>query len=383
MMVFPLLPALQERADVPTAQLGVVAAAGFVAALAAQLLIAPHADRGRHRLVIGGAVVAMALSSLVYVVMPSLAGMVIARIAAGMSYGAFIPTAIGLLVRAFPQSPGAKIGQLQALNLAGVAVGPLLAVVAEITIGVVPTLVLTAVLTLAAGLPVLTHRFEGMGSPAGTARQPLWTSLGLLRHRAVLAAALMVMAYMLPIGAYDALYPIFMKDLGAPDWLLGVALALFAVPAGLLATWAGRYADRRGPFAAGLRGGLANVAIIVLYGLITSPFVIAGIGLVESGGQAVLGAAASAAMGFAVPGVRAVTAQGLGEASGTVAGALIALASAPLYAWGGAPALFWTTAAITLTALLLGSGLGRRAVPIEVAVHVTSVPITPVEKVAT
>jgi MFS family permease len=52
--------------------LGLVAAAGFVAALVAQLMLAPHADRGRHRLVIGGAVVTMALSSLVYVVMPTL-----------------------------------------------------------------------------------------------------------------------------------------------------------------------------------------------------------------------------------------------------------------------------------------------------------------------
>jgi hypothetical protein len=270
-----------------------------------------------------------------------------------------------LLVRAHPEAPGARIGRLQALNLAGVAVGPLLAVVAEMAIGVVPTLVLTAVLTAAAGYPVLTHRFESMGVHANTHGEPLWRAIGMLRHRAVLAAALMVIAYMLPIGAYDALYPVFMKDLGAPDWLLGVALALFAVPAGLLATWAGRYADRIGAFRAGARGGLANVSIIVLYGIITSPFAIAAVGLVESGGQAVLGAAASAAMGFAVPGRRAVTAQGVGEASGTVAGALIAIASAPLYAWGGAPALFFVTATCTLLALVGGWALGRSAQPIE------------------
>lgn len=383
MTVFPLLPALQERADVPTAQLGLVAAAGFVAALVAQLLIAPHADRGRHRAVINGAVLVMAASSLLYIVMPNLTGMVLARIGAGLAYGAFIPTAIGLLVRAYPDTRGARIGRLQALNLAGVAVGPLIAVVAEITIGLVPTLVLTAVLTVVAGYPVLTHRYDIIETSAGHPTTSLWSSIGMLRHRSVLGAALLVSAYMIPIGAYDALYPLFMKDIGAPDWLLGVALAMFAIPAGLLATWAGRFADRRGPFTAGLRGGLANVSIIFLYGIITAPFVIAGIGLVESGGQAVLGAAASAAMGWAVPGRRAVTAQGLGEATGTIAGAAIALASAPLYAAGGPPALFFTTAAITLLVLITGVRLGSKSTPIEspasqpadtVGSHVDAVP---------
>ena len=66
MVVFPLLPALQDRAGISTAQLGWVATAGFIAALVAQIVIAPHADRGRERLVINGAILLMALSTLTY-----------------------------------------------------------------------------------------------------------------------------------------------------------------------------------------------------------------------------------------------------------------------------------------------------------------------------
>ena len=71
------------------------------------------------------------------------------------------------------------------------------------------------------------------------------------------------------------------------------------------------------------------------------------IGLVESGGQTLVGAAGAAAMGWAVPGRRAATAQGLGEAMGTIAAAGVALIAAPLYGSGGPTALFLVTAGLT------------------------------------
>lgn len=91
MVVFPLLPSLQERAHISTAQLGWIATAGFVAALVAQVAIAPHADRGRERLVINGAIITMALSTLVYAFGDSVTWFVAGRIGAGLAYGAFTP----------------------------------------------------------------------------------------------------------------------------------------------------------------------------------------------------------------------------------------------------------------------------------------------------
>ena len=102
MVVFPLLPALQERAGISTSQLGWIATAGFVAALVAQLVVVPHADRGRERLVISAAIVTMALSTLMYVFGNSIGWFVAGRIGAGLAYGAFIPTAVGLIVRHCP-----------------------------------------------------------------------------------------------------------------------------------------------------------------------------------------------------------------------------------------------------------------------------------------
>jgi MFS family permease len=377
MVVFPLLPSLQERAHISTAQLGWIATAGFVAALVAQIAIAPHADRGRERLVINGAIITMALSTLVYAFGDSIAWFVAGRIGAGLAYGAFTPAAIGLIVRHFPAgdegSQGQRIGRLQSLELAGMAIGPLLAVVGKVSIGVVPTLIAAAVLTVVVATPALLTRIDvgietGLlraGSMQAQSHTSFLGGLRLLRHRSVMAAALVVTAFYIPIGAYDALFPRFLTDIGASDWLLGLALTAFAVPSVFLATWAGRQVDRLGPFRAAARGGAANIAVVISYGLVRVPMFIVVIGLFESGGQTIVGAAGAAAMGWAVPGRRAATAQGLGEATGTIAAALVAAVAAPLYAVGGPAALFFTTAVLTAGALYTGVRLSHEAVPAE------------------
>lgn len=380
MVVFPLLPDLQERAHISTSQLGWVAAAGFVAALVAQLLIAPHADRGRERLVIGGAIVTMALSTLVYAFGNSVAWFIAGRLGAGLAYGAFVPAAIGLIVRHVHEGRGQRIGRLQSLELAGMAVGPLFAVMGKMAVGVELTLVAASILTIAFGFPVLTTRWSPQPSPASDVVRPhesLLRGALLLRHRSVAASALVVTAFMIPMGSYDALFPRYLTDLGAPDWLLGMALMAFAVPAVLLAGWAGRHVDRVGPFSAAASGGAANIAVIVSYGVVRAPFVVVAIGLFESGGQTLVGAAGAAAMGWAVPGRRAATAQGIGEAVGTLAAAVVAALAAPLYAAGGAPALFTVTAALTAVALVSGVRLGRNSVPAEIRLPISGGATTP------
>ena len=370
MVVFPLLPALQERAHISTAQLGWIATAGFVAALVAQVAIAPHADRGRERLVINGAIITMALSTLVYAFGDSIAWFVAGRIGAGLAYGAFTPAAIGLIVRHFPEGQGARIGRLQSLELAGMAIGPLLAVIGKVTIGVVPTLVAASILTIVVALPALLARVgstaAAVGAHLAAEQHPSFLGgLKLLRHRSVMAAALVVTAFYIPIGAYDALFPRFLTDIGASDWVIGAALMAFAVPSVFLASWAGKQVDRLGPFRAASRGGAANIAVVISYGLVRVPMFVVVIGLFESGGQTLVGAAGAAAMGWAVPGRRAATAQGLGEATGTIAAALVAAVAAPLYAAGGPAALFITTAALTAGALVMGVRLSHEAVPVE------------------
>lgn len=383
MVVFPLLPALQERSGIATADLGWIATAGFVAALVSQTVIAPHADRGRERLVINAAVVLMALSTLTFALGDSIVWFIAGRIGAGLAYGAFTPAAIGSIVRRHHGDTGQQIGRLHAVELAGMAVGPVLAVAGKTSIGVVWTLVAAAVLTIVVALPALLS--DGLTSvPAdphtgsADAHGSLLAGVGLLRHRGVVAAALVMTAFYIPIGAYDALFPRFLADIGSSDWMIGAAMTAFAVPSMFLAGWAGRQVDRMGAFRAASFGGAANIAVVLLYGVVRMPMVVVAIGLFESGGQTIVGAAGAAAMGWAVPGRRAATAQGVGEALATVAAATVAMLAAPLYASGGAAALFVTTAALTAAALVSGVHLSRRAAPAEERMRFTprsSVPV--------
>jgi predicted MFS family arabinose efflux permease len=309
----------------------------------------------------------MAVSTLMFAVGDSIHWFIAGRIGAGLAYGAFTPAAIGLIVRRFPDSPGRQIGRLQSIELGGMAIGPVLAVAGKVAFGVVPTLMIASVLTLVVGLPALLAKPADITSlPAETVEHgSLADGMRLLRHRSVIAAALVMTAFFIPIGAYDALFPRFLADLGSSDWLIGAALMAFAVPSMFLASWAGRQVDRLGPFRAAARGGAANIAVILSYGVVRVPMVIVIIGLFESGGQTIVGAAGAAAMGWAVPGRRAATAQGIGEALATVAAALVAAMAAPLYAAGGAAALFVTTAVLTAAALCGGVRLSRAGVPVE------------------
>ena len=375
MVVFPLLPALQERSGIDTAQLGWIATAGFVAALVAQTLVAPHADRGRERLVINGAIVVMALSTLTYAIGDSIGWFIAGRIGAGLAYGAFTPAAVGSIIRRHPDAPGQRIGRLQSIELGGMAAGPVLAVAGKMAVGVEATLGLAAVLTIVVALPALLSPSPGgraiITTPADRADHPgLLSGVRLLRHRSVLAASLVMMAFFIPIGAYDALFPRYLADIGSADWMIGAAMMAFAVPSMFLASWAGRQVDRLGAFRAASWGGAANVAVVLLYGLVRVPMVVVVVGLFESGGQTLVGAAGAAAMGWAVPGRRAATAQGVGEALATVAAAAVATLAAPLYAAGGPAALFFTTAALTAAALTAGVRLARGARPAEERVAV-------------
>ncbi|TPW12843.1 MAG: hypothetical protein FD127_2404, partial [Acidimicrobiaceae bacterium] len=63
--------------------------------------------------------------------------------------------------------------------------------------------------------------------------------------------------------------------------------------------------------------------------------------------------------------------QGIGEAVGTLAAAVVAALAAPLYAAGGAPALFTVTAALTAVALVSGVRLGRNSVPAEIRLPIS------------
>lgn len=377
MVIFPLLPTLQARLGISTADIGFVAAAGFAAALAAELVIAPFADRGRARLMGVVGVLLMFAALLGSALATETWHLVAGRALGGFGLGVFMAAASALLVRADPARAGEALGRLGAAELAGIALGPLASglAIAFATPGAI--LAWSGVVVLLGVAPVLLAfrerqssdaaaagpaadaagaRVAGGGSAAASdpAARPPRVSFDLLRSPMVVGVLLLYGAVMVPTGAYDGIWPRFMTDIGASEWLTALSYTLFAIPFALVAGWAGRLADRRGGVPAFVRGAVVLVPIVALYGVIGDPWVATGVGFVESGGQALAFIGAAAAMAQTVPAARAGASQGLMRAFGLLMATIAAALSGVAYEVGGPLLLFGGTAVVVVAIIAAG-----------------------------
>ena len=125
LVIFPLLPTLQAELGISTADIGFVAAAGFAASLAAELIVAPYADRGRARTMGVAGVLLMAVALVGSALATETWHLIAGRAVGGFGFGVFMAAASALLVRADPARAGESLGRLGAAELAGIALGPL------------------------------------------------------------------------------------------------------------------------------------------------------------------------------------------------------------------------------------------------------------------
>ncbi len=391
-VVFPLIPALQGSLGVSTAEVGYLAAAGFAAALVAELLVAPAADRGHARLMAVVGVIMVAGSLALSAAATEGWHLIVGRAIGGFGFGIFVIAASALIVRFDPARSGELLGRLGAAELAGIAVGPLASGLALAVAAPAAILAVSAVVVLVALVPVVAGFREATAQGAseravgddphpptgGIAAGVIGldgtdadrglrfgssaprTSLDLLRNPRIVGIVLLYAAVMVPTGAYDGVWPRFMADIGADPVLTALSYALFAVPYVLVAGWAGRLADRRGGVSAYARGLLILLPIVLLYGVVANPFVATGMGFVESTGQALAFIGAAAAMAHAVDPTRAGSAQGLLRGIGLAAATVAAAVSGLAYEGGGALLLFGGTAAAVALIAAVGLLLARR-----------------------
>ena len=390
-VIFPLIPALQGSLGVSTAEIGFLAAAGFAAALVAELLVAPLADRGHARLmaIVGVLMVAGSLA------LSAAAGegwqLILARGVGGFGFGIFVIAASALLIRSDPSRSGELLGRLGAAELSGIAIGPLASGVALSFAAPAAILAVAAIAVLLALIPVLLGfretRAPSLGAHSELGDDPNPTtggiaagvigfdgtdassglrlgaaprsSLDLLRSKRLVGVVLLYAAVMVPTGAYDGIWPRYMADIGAGPLLTAASYVLFAVPYVIVAGWAGRLADRRGGVSAYWRGLAILLPIIALYGFVGNPWVATGMGFVESTGQALAFIGAAAAMAHAVDPARAGSAQGLLRGIGLIAATIAAAVSGIAYEAGGQLLLFGGTAVAVVVLAAVGLLLAR------------------------
>jgi predicted MFS family arabinose efflux permease len=346
-VVFPLLAQLQEAHGLPTWSLGVISASAFLAGVAAQLLLAPVADRGHARLLLLGGLGVAVVSGVLFGTGSSLLQFTLARLLAGFAVGAFIPAARALAATADPERAGHNLGRLAAAELGGFVAGPVLGAALYELFGLrAPFFIFAGMallgLALIARRPLPTHL-----SPAAGPSRP---SLALLRIPGVCVAALLALALFLPVGIYDSLWARYMEDRGAGPVFVGVTLAMYGVPFVALASTGGRIADRFGA----VRSAFVCLAVVapmtMLYGSLRYLGLILVVAMAEAVVQAVAVPASQSAMAKAAPPGSAAAGQGLAGALQQFGAGVTALLAAPVYGAAG-PAVVFGGAGVLLVAI--------------------------------
>lgn len=354
-VVFALMGNLQDQYGFGDAGLGFIAAAGFLASFVVQVTIAPLADRGRARhLLIAGTVLAV-IGNLVFALGSSLLVFVLARAIAGSASGCFLPPARALMASLDANRVSERLGALGGIELAGFVTGPVIGGMLVAPFGLRWPFIVFACSATIATLIVSTQHLPPLAHASGTQR----LAFGLLRERTVLVPILFLVSLALPVGLYDSLWDRFLTDLGATDTLVGLSLAVYAVPFVLLSRAGGRLADRRGQVGIAFAAVVVVAPLTALYGVFTSPFLPITVGVVESCAQAGGAPAAQGLLARGAPIGRAGAAQGLAGACNQLVAATVALLATWGYGHLSAPTLFTIAGSSVLALGTLARVLAR------------------------
>jgi MFS family permease len=325
-VVFALMGNLQDEYGFADAGLGLIAAAGFLASFIVQVTIAPLADRGHaRRLLMIGTVLAV-VGNTVFAFSSALPAFVLARAIAGSASGCFLPPARALIASLDSKGLSERLGALGGIELAGFVTGPVIGGLLVAPFGLRVPFLVFACSAMVAFTIVSTQHLPTLVRSTGTQR----LAFGLLRERSVLVPVLFLVALALPVGLYDSLWDRFLTDLGASDTVVGVSLAVYAIPFVLLSRSGGRLADRRGRVRVAFSAVTIVAPLTALYGMFTSPYLPVTVGVIEASAQAGGAPAAQGLLARGAPIGRAGAAQGLAGACNHLVAATVAV----LATWG-------------------------------------------------
>jgi len=356
-VVFTLLAELQDELGFADSMLGLIAGAAFISSVAAQLWLAPLADRGRARALMVGAVGVAGIASLWIAVSTNVTELVAARLLAGVGIGAFQPAARAVMSAADPSRAGERLGHLSAVETAGFVSGPIIGAIANEIWGLDAPFILLGVM-LGLLLPALASvPLPEVRTPPSERR--LVIAKKIVTRREALAAILLGGALFLPAGMYEAIWARFMQDLGASTLFVGVTLSMYGIPFALTAAFAGRYIDRYGPWRATRIAILIIVPLTIIYGQLRSPWLLMILAMFEAVGNGAGLPASQAAMAAATGEGERAAGQGLVAAAGQIGAGIAAFLSAPLYAGPGPGATFATVAIIVAVLGAVGLRLGQ------------------------
>jgi MFS family permease len=356
-VLFAMLDEFRDEYGIGEGALGLVIGLGFLMSFAAQIGIAPLADRGHARRLVVAGVALNALGLVMMALATSFLPLLLGRFVTGLGVGTAYPAIRRIVILRDPDHLGHNLGTLLAWDVAGFAAGPALAALVIGPLGLSAPFLLVAGGAVVAAASVLRIRVDESATVAGTPR----FALDLLRHRPFAGAVVLGCAVFMMIGTFDALWSLVMDDLDAAEWIANLGITLFALPLIFLGALGGRLAQRIGPFRFGTVGLALGAAFMFLYGVLPGAGWLFAVVMVHSINDALTVSSTGVAVGMTVDPGRQAGAQGVLGGMQTLTAGLTAIAAGALYEAAGRTVAYGACAAGMLLLVVVGVRLAGPA----------------------
>lgn len=348
-VVFVFLEDVQVDHGLADWEIGAIAGTGFGAALVAQLLLAPLADRGTSRPL---AVIALAcgiVGPLGFAYATTTPLLALSRGLAGIGLGLFGLLARKALLGLDGAGGGAKLGMLLSTAVAGFILGPIIGAVFEPFGFAAPFVAVSAAIVLV-GIPAVAVMLRTPIAATPVDYSDLRRLLGRPKVQAAMLVQVVVYGF---IGVFDVIIDRYLTDLGASTSQVALAIVVVGGPLLVLPRFAGNLAERLGGSTVMLPGMAMLIPTICGYGLVGSILAVTIVGFVHGCSESFASVSAQVLVLEVTGPQRAAVGSSLLDASGLSAATVAAAIAPSVYGSAGAQTLFL---GVGLIGTILGLG---------------------------
>lgn len=337
--IFSLLAEIRDAFGFSTAAIGLIGGSAFAAGFVAQLGLGRYADEGHGARMLQIGLALSALGTFWMIFADTLPQWLAARALLGFGAGCVRPAVRRVVLTADPANAGRAIGRLSAYETAGFLLGPVLASMLNAWAGLASIfVVLTALLVLL--IPVVVRAdIPGATNPS---TGPVLRNL--ITRPAMQSCIAIGVAFWITVGVFEAIWAVFLTDLGASQIFIGLTMSLFGIPMIFISPRAGSLAQHRGPLRIASVSISVAIACMVLYGLFDSLWLLCAPLAIHAIADAYTMPASQLAVAQASGEGSLSAAQGLFGATGMAVATVTAVAGGALYQTLGPSGLWWISA---------------------------------------
>jgi MFS family permease len=350
-VMFTMLDDWRGEYGIQETGLSMIIAVGFFTSFAAQLTIAPWADKGHARKLLSLGMLANAVGALLMAFGESLPTFLLGRFIMGLGAGIAIPAIKRIVIVSDRENIGRNLGRGVSIEVAGFAIGPVISALTVDAFNLAAPFIIITALTMIFGIIISRLNISETAVEDQTDER---FALDLLKLRPVLGSILVGLALYVMIGVYDSLWVIMMNDLQAPNWVGNAGVALFGLPWIFFGTLGGKIAQRHGPLRVSAFGLAMGALYMTSYGFMSMPYLMLGIGLSQSILDSLTVTGIGIAVAQATPAERQAGASGLLGGMQTLTGGISAVAAGTMYEHFGQAFAFSATGIVM--ALLVSVG---------------------------